>query len=303
MHKEHDTTMGRRLRVQKEDAIYFITNRCFQAQYWLKPDFHGHFNKLILRCLSIAQKRYGVLIYGYVFMSNHFHILVRAPEMNLSHFMRDVQSLIARNVNLLRKRRGTLFPDRFTSALVLDKEAVFTMARYILLNPVRAKLVETPDQWPGLISIPKNGVRPPLVEKMPGFRSFAKQWRALDASISAELLKPQLQGPFLGVDKVLEIACHDAPANPKRSRRRLKDTVIASDPKDKERVAAQIAALERTHRSAYDGFEVGVLCALKDNHECPEELAPPPITAPLGALPFLLRRSGLTQSQLQVFCR
>ncbi len=140
----------RPLRVQSKESIYFVTNRCLQRRFLLTPS--PKLNRIILGCLGRAVCKHGVKLFAYVFMSNHFHMVVRAPRLNLHAFLMMFQSSLAREVNRLLGRTGTVFPKPFTSPVILDDVALEEKLLYILMNPVHAGLVEHPADWPGVIS-------------------------------------------------------------------------------------------------------------------------------------------------------
>ena len=142
--------MGRPLRVQQQDAVYFITNRCHQQRFFLVPS--RAVNAIILGCLCRAALEHGIVVYGYVFMSNHFHLLVGAPGLNLGEFMRDFQSMLAREINGLRDRTGHFWEGRYKSEHVLDDESMIERMVYMMANPTEAGLVEHPEKWPGVCS-------------------------------------------------------------------------------------------------------------------------------------------------------
>ena len=85
--------MGNPLRIQGEEAIYFVTNRCFQEQFLLRPD--DEVNRIAVAVLLRAARIHKVEIFAFVFMSNHFHLMVRARSLNLHEFMKDFQSNLA----------------------------------------------------------------------------------------------------------------------------------------------------------------------------------------------------------------
>lgn len=142
--------MGRRIRIQQEKAIHFVTNRCFQQRFLLRPS--KEVNRIILGCLARAAAMHHVRLYAFVFMSNHFHMLVQAPFMNLPEFMRDFQSSLAREVNRLHGREGDFFERRYASEQILDDEAFLDRLRYTLNNPCNDHLVRQIEDWPGVSS-------------------------------------------------------------------------------------------------------------------------------------------------------
>lgn len=74
-------------------------------------------------------------------MRNHYHIALETPEANLVEGMHWLQSTFATRFNRFRKENGHLFQGRYQSLLVENATALFRVANYINLNPVRAGLV------------------------------------------------------------------------------------------------------------------------------------------------------------------
>jgi REP element-mobilizing transposase RayT len=142
--------MGRPLRHECPDTIFFITNRVIRRQFRLRPC--PRINAIIRGCLTWAASKHGVLIYCFKFMSNHFHLMARAPHRNLSAFMGDFQVEVTRRVNTLHGRKGPMWAHRFHAEPILDEAALVDKMRYILCNGVEAGLVAEPGDWPGLTS-------------------------------------------------------------------------------------------------------------------------------------------------------
>ena len=73
----------------------------------------------------------------------------RQRLFDVSEYMRNIQSAFARWYNRSYQRRGRFWADRFKSSVLGDKAAVLDCMLYVELNPVRAGLVERPEDWQG----------------------------------------------------------------------------------------------------------------------------------------------------------
>lgn len=142
--------MAYKLRIQRSDRLYLVTTRCVGAQHLMRPD--AECCRIILACLSRFAVAHKVDVYGFVFMSNHYHLLCGAPHLNLSAFLQDLNSSIARRLNVHRDRNGVFFGERYTTVDVLDDEKAFEKLLYILVNPCAAGVVVKPGEYPGVSS-------------------------------------------------------------------------------------------------------------------------------------------------------
>ena len=92
--------------------------------------------------------KYDVHIHGWVFMTNHIHLLLTPQQENaVSSLMQYIGRLYVRYFNFRYSRTGTLFEDRFKSCPIQDDEYLLTCIRYIELNPVRAGIVTDPANY------------------------------------------------------------------------------------------------------------------------------------------------------------
>jgi hypothetical protein len=80
-------------------------------------------------------------------MDNHYHLLIETPQPNLSLGMRQLNGRYTQMYNWRHERVGHLFQGRFTSILVEKEAHLLELCRYVVLNPVRAKMVAHPRQW------------------------------------------------------------------------------------------------------------------------------------------------------------
>jgi len=92
-----------------------------------------------LGLLSELPERFSVQIHAYVLMNNHYHLLIRCLEPNLSEAIRWLQVSYASRFNWAHRRRGHVFQGRFKSVLLLKEGALDEVGRYLHLNPVRIR--------------------------------------------------------------------------------------------------------------------------------------------------------------------
>jgi REP element-mobilizing transposase RayT len=130
------------------EGIYFVTARTLQGRLLLRPS--GQVREVVGGILARAARRYGVKLRGFVFMSNHLHLLVRARGVVLSSFMQFLLANLARKVAALSGWHGTFWHRRFSCEPVLDAEAELGRLRYIVAHGVKEGLVEHASEWPGL---------------------------------------------------------------------------------------------------------------------------------------------------------
>ena len=82
-------------------------------------------------------------IYAWVLMDNHVHLLFRSGQTGISAVMRKLLTWYAQYFNRKHSRKGHLFENRYKSILCDEDNYLLALVRYIHLNPVRAKIIET----------------------------------------------------------------------------------------------------------------------------------------------------------------
>ena len=80
-------------------------------------------------------------------MSNHYHVLVETPQANLARGMRHLNGVYTQVFNRTHNRKGHLFQGRYKAILIEKESHLLEVARYIVLNPVRAEIVRSPRDW------------------------------------------------------------------------------------------------------------------------------------------------------------
>lgn len=145
----------RPLRHLPPNTLWFVTSRCLQAQYLLRPDEET--TKRFGYWLGRALSRYpGVQLFAVVQMSNHFHLVLKDTASELAFFMAYFEANLAKAINKLRERTGPVFHRRYSGEVILDESAFDDRIAYTVMNPVRAGLVRTHEDWPGVLLWSKN---------------------------------------------------------------------------------------------------------------------------------------------------
>ena len=128
----------------EDNVFYHVYNRGNDRRpiFGDESDYISFLQKM--KALAI---RYSVAAPVYTLMPNHYHLIARqAPGGNLSGMMGALATSAANRYNLKYGHVGHLFQGPFRYKPV-DEDALWDVACYIHLNPVRAGLVEKPEDW------------------------------------------------------------------------------------------------------------------------------------------------------------
>lgn len=136
--------MARPLRIEYEGAMYHITARGNERKkiYLSKCDYEK-----FIQYLADAKKKYNIVLHCYVLMGNHYHLIMETPEANISKVMQYINGSYTTYFNIKRRRIGHLFQGRYKSIVVDKDNYLLELSRYIHLNPVRAGIVEKPEDY------------------------------------------------------------------------------------------------------------------------------------------------------------
>jgi len=137
--------MSRPLRIEFAGALYHITARGNARQAIYDDDQDRH---TFLEYLSKVIKRYDWLCHAYCLMDNHYHLLVETQCPTLSKGMKHLNGNYTQAYNRRHNRVGHLFQGRYKSILVEKDSYLQELSRYIVLNPVRARMVRSAKDWP-----------------------------------------------------------------------------------------------------------------------------------------------------------
>ena len=127
---------------QPQHVIHRGNNR---SAIFAEPGDYERFRHHLLS----ACERHSCVVHAYVLMTNHFHLLVTAPDNSaLGKAMQSIGLRYVAYFNRRRQRTGTLWEGRYRSAPIDCERYLFTCYRYIEQNPVRAGIVARPEHYP-----------------------------------------------------------------------------------------------------------------------------------------------------------
>ncbi|MEA3404220.1 MAG: transposase [Pseudomonadota bacterium] len=111
--------------------------------FFESTDYYFYLDKL-----RDALDKYQVSLHAYVLMTNHVHLLMSAPTDNaISQVMQFVGRHYVPYVNKKYGFSGSLWEGRFKSSLIESEHYLLACMRYIELNPLRARMVQAPDNY------------------------------------------------------------------------------------------------------------------------------------------------------------
>lgn len=137
--------MARPLRIEFAGALYHVTARGnAQCDIYLNDDDRIKF----LALLNNTCNRYNWYCHAYCLMSNHYHLLIETRDASLSKGMKYLNGTYTQSFNRQNNRVGHVFQGRYKAILVQKESYLLELARYIVLNPVRARMVREAKDWP-----------------------------------------------------------------------------------------------------------------------------------------------------------
>ncbi|MCE1182630.1 MAG: transposase [Rhodocyclales bacterium] len=137
--------MTRPLRIELSGGLYHVTSRGDrrEAIYFSDAD-----RDTWLELLGQVCARFNWVCHAYCQMTNHYHLVIETPEGNLAQGMRQLNGVYTQYINRTHGRVGHVFQGRYKAVLVEKESYLLELARYVVLNPVRAGMVSEVGDWP-----------------------------------------------------------------------------------------------------------------------------------------------------------
>jgi len=111
--------------------------------------YRDNVDRAAFQCvLAEVCERFNWRAYAWCQMGNYYHLLVGTPDGNLAAGMRQLNGVYTRRFNARYARVGHLFQARYSAIMVERESYLLKVARYVVLSPVRARMVRRPEEWP-----------------------------------------------------------------------------------------------------------------------------------------------------------
>lgn len=137
--------MTRPLRIEYPGALYHITARGDRKVDIYLDDTD---RAVWLQALAEVCAHSNFAVHAFCQMTNHYHLLLETVDGNLADGMRQLNGVYSQYFNRRHDLVGHVFQGRYKAILVQKESYLLELARYIVLNPVRARLVAAPESWP-----------------------------------------------------------------------------------------------------------------------------------------------------------
>lgn len=135
--------MSRTARLHYPGGIFHIISRCLNCERLItRPAHRKYYLDLLAESLAFTD----ATVLAWCVMGTHIHLVVRSGEEPLSRLMKPVNTGFARWLNARLSRFGPVFGDRYKSILVEEEPYLLELVRYVHNNPVRARVVSSPER-------------------------------------------------------------------------------------------------------------------------------------------------------------
>lgn len=141
----HSRLVGRNPRINLADLTYHVWANGVSGTRLFRDD---HDRDIARQFLAEEVQLSKWICLAYVFMSTHYHLLLRLNESTLSSGFQRLNLRYARHANKRHKLRGHVFDAPFEYKIVEGRFGELEVSRYLCLNPVRANMCSAPEDYP-----------------------------------------------------------------------------------------------------------------------------------------------------------
>ena len=137
--------MARPLRIELAGGLYHVTSRGDRREDIFLEDAD---RRAWFELVGQVCQRFNWVCHSWCLMDNHYHIVIETVEGNLAKGMRQLNGVYTQNFNRTHKRVGHVFQGRYKAIMVEKDSYLLELARYVVLNPLRAHMVKDVAHWP-----------------------------------------------------------------------------------------------------------------------------------------------------------
>ena len=179
--------MPRKTRVEKAGFYHIINRGVARTNVYLSDEDYLEF----LHIVQDASDEYSFEMYSFCLMNNHYHLLLKTYDENLSAAMQKINSRYSIYFNNKYKRVGPLWQGRFKSWFVYDEAYLKVLIKYIESNPIKASITQNIGEYAWAMSssgVKFSMLRFELIEKI-DFTDLQSEedQKKLDVFLSAKL--------------------------------------------------------------------------------------------------------------------
>lgn len=155
--------MARPLRLAFKNAVYHITARGNKKD---KIFVSAYDKSVFIEKMNEAFNKYSFVCYAFCLMNNHYHLFLKTPLPNISSGMHYLNGSYTNWLKTKYKIAGVIFQGRYKSILVDEDNYALSLSAYIHLNPLRAGIVRTLENYPWSSYPEYMGIKKPRLERL-----------------------------------------------------------------------------------------------------------------------------------------
>lgn len=138
--------MGRKVFINNADLPYHVTARCINHD-WFSLDMQNVW-EIMTRHLYFTHLAFDVRIHAFLLMGNHYHLIIRTPNQNLSAAMRYFMRETSRELTHISSRINQTYGSRFHRSLLSTPLYYIHAYKYLYRNPVSAGICSQVEDYP-----------------------------------------------------------------------------------------------------------------------------------------------------------
>jgi len=133
-------------RHSQPNTAYFLTKCVLERKRapLARPDCA----EVLIQSFRWARDRQWFRILGFVIMPDHYHLIIALGEVvPLERVMMSINRFTASQINKILRRTGTFWEEGYYDHAIRDRKDFDVILEYVHQNPVKAGLVQDPEEW------------------------------------------------------------------------------------------------------------------------------------------------------------